>query len=519
MALAETSYLLESGFTSVPTIIVGGAGTASSPVSLTVLGGNQLKGKGVAAARVFEMISQILNFAADIADQVEEVSRQKAEWQHKKDQSESEKDKINKQIKAADIRLDIAKKELENQKLQEKNAQEIDAYMRSKFTNMELYNWMVSQLSTLYFQSYNLAFDMAKQAEKAYQFELGLSNANFVQYGQWDSLKKGLLSGESLKLQLMRMEAAYLENNKREYEITKHFSLAAMNPTALIELITKGECEVELDEILFDLDYPGQYMRRIKAISLTIDGEIEPYSSVSCKLTMEKNTLRVKSSPSKPYARDTKNEDSRFLDDYACVQSIVTSSGKDDSGVFELDLKDERYLPFEGAGVISKWRIELPNHNPDFQVGSNFIEDVVFNIRYTAREGGNELRDAARKMITDNKDKFMELLKTKGFRQILLVENVQASNPLNINSPKIAGIKEFSVEQVDLFIIVTENTDLKARLGEHIIEFKETYGDLRNSHISDPGDLSNCKIEFTEEGFDPKKVKYMAVMLKYKVLD
>ena len=517
-AIASGLYGLEAAVGTIPSVIVGVAGP-SSPVSLVVGGGSQIKGKASTFARVLEVGSTILNLIADIIDIQQEFQKQKDEWMEKKDKATKEKNCVSDKKKRAELQKDIAEIELKNLDLKEKNAQEIAAYMRSKFTNRELYDWMISQLSTLYFQSYNLAFDMAKQAEKAYQFELGLSNANFVQYGQWDSLKKGLLSGERLKLQLMRMEAAYLENNKREYEITKHISLAAANPAALIELITKGECEVELDEILFDLDYPGQYMRRIKAISLTIDGEIEPYSSVSCKLTMEKNTLRVKSSPSKPYARDTKNEDSRFLDDYACVQSIVTSSGKDDSGMFELDLKDERYLPFEGAGVISKWRIELPNHNPDFQVGSNFIEDVVFNIRYTAREGGNELRDAARKMITDNKDKFMELLKTKGFRQILLVENVQASNPLNINSPKIAGIKEFSVEQVDLFIIVTENTDLKARLGEHIIEFKETYGDLRHSHISNPGDLSNCKIEFTEEGFDLKKVKYMAIMLKYKVLD
>ena len=397
--------------------------------------------------------------------------------------------------------------------------------MRSKFTNLELYDWMVSQLSALYFQSYNLAFDMAKQAEKTYQFELGLSNANFVQYGQWDSLKKGLLSGESLKLQLMRMDAAYLENNKREYEITKHISLAATNPGALFKLITEGECEVELDEILFDLDYPGQFMRRIKAISLTIDGEMEPYSSVSCKLTMEKNSLRVK--PSLPYARDTKNEDSRFLDDYACVQSIVTSSGKDDSGMFELDLKDERYLPFEGAGVISKWHIELPNH--DFQVGSNVIEDVVFNIRYTAREGGNELRDAARKNIKDNIGKFKELLRTKGLRQILVVKdafhdawsNFQNSKELSLDLPKIQGKLNFSIEKVDLFIKLTDEIDLTAEFSlgniKSDIKFEETnikYHHALVTFSTEPVKIDQCVIKFTNQKFDPTKVEDLAIMIR-----
>ncbi|MBA3494224.1 MAG: hypothetical protein H0T87_08970 [Gammaproteobacteria bacterium] len=39
---------------------------------------------------------------------------------------------------------------------------------------------------------------------------------------------------------------------------------------------------------------------------------------------------------------------------------MVTSSGQDDSGLFETNLRDEPYLPFEGAGVISTWRLEMP---------------------------------------------------------------------------------------------------------------------------------------------------------------
>jgi hypothetical protein len=41
------------------------------------------------------------------------------------------------------------------------------------------------------------------------------------------------------------------------------------------------------------------------------------------------------------------------------MQSIATSSGQADSGLFELNFRDERYLPFEGAGAISRWRLEL----------------------------------------------------------------------------------------------------------------------------------------------------------------
>ncbi len=59
------------------------------------------------------------------------------------------------------------------------------------------------------------------------------------------------------------MDVAYLDQNKREYEVTKHISLKAIDPISLVTLKETGECLVNLPEALFDLDYAGHYMRRI----------------------------------------------------------------------------------------------------------------------------------------------------------------------------------------------------------------------------------------------------------------
>ncbi len=71
---------------------------------------------------------------------------------------------------------------------------------------------MVGQLSAVYFQSYQLAFDLAKRAERCFRHELGLSDSNYVRYGYWDSLRKGLLAGERLGHDLRRLDAAYLSS-------------------------------------------------------------------------------------------------------------------------------------------------------------------------------------------------------------------------------------------------------------------------------------------------------------------
>lgn len=62
-------------------------------------------------------------------------------------------------------------------------------------------------------------------------------------------------------------------------------------------------------------------------------------------------------------------DDSRFVEINTPVKAIATSSSQNDNGMFEMNFRDERYLPFEGSGVISDWSLELfhdlPSNNPD----------------------------------------------------------------------------------------------------------------------------------------------------------
>ena len=68
-------------------------------------------------------------------------------------------------------------------------------------------------------------------------------------------------------------------------------------------------------------------------------------------------------------------------------EAIAVSTGDDDAGLFQLDLRDPRYLPFEGRGAVSSWMLELSGPFPQFAWDQ--IGDVVLTLRYTA------LHDAA----------------------------------------------------------------------------------------------------------------------------
>ncbi|MBK9316761.1 MAG: hypothetical protein IPM55_21325 [Acidobacteria bacterium] len=194
------------------------------------------------------------------------------------------------------------------------------------------------------------------------------------------------------------MEMAYHDLNQREYELTKHVSLLQVNPLALLQLRATGRCTVFLPEELFDMDCPGHYFRRIKSVAVSIPCLTGPFTSVNCTLTLLKSAIRKNQLlRDGAYARENA-EDDRFSDHFGSLQSIVTSSGQNDSGMFETNLRDERYLPFEGSGVVSEWQLELPA-NPSkgdpCQFDYDTITDVILHLRYTAREGGGLLRNRA----------------------------------------------------------------------------------------------------------------------------
>jgi len=91
------------------------------------------------------------------------------------------------------------------------------------------------------------------------------------------------------------MEKAYLNENVREYGLNRPISLFHHFPDALLQLKATGYCELELPEVLFDLDYPGHYMRRIKSVTLTIPCVVGPYMGVHCRLTLLSSSTRVNS--------------------------------------------------------------------------------------------------------------------------------------------------------------------------------------------------------------------------------
>jgi hypothetical protein len=384
----------------IPDFFVGAMSTFTQVPIGTKLGG------------LFHAIADVMRTVADIQsttaamDATQAVWQRRAvEWLHQVQTLPIEIEQIELQILGTHRRRDQALAELNNQQRQVEHATEVLEFLRDKFTATELFLYLQKETAALHYRMYELAGRAVREAERSFNFELGHTHRRFMPEETWDSLHAGLMAGERLEAAVQHMHKTYLDENRRELELTKHISLRLDLPAAYLRLRTTGHCEISIPEWMFDLDYPGHYMRRIKNISLTLPCVTGPYTGVHCRLTLLSSTTRTSSEVRPPTwhcccdsARHSDYEpcadDPRIARDYAARESIATSSGQNDSGLFELSFRDERYLPFEYLGAVSRWRIELPPENNYFDL--NTVTDVVLNLNYTAREGGPALREAAR---------------------------------------------------------------------------------------------------------------------------
>lgn len=404
----SVGYIAAGVLKAIPNFLIGASGFGGSPHATAETGGQAFGDAAKLAIQGLSHIAMNLEKIAGIAGTVAAYQRRQDEWDFQADLALKEIAQVESSIAGAEIRIGAAEREFDNHQKQILDAKDIAAFMLEKYTNEELYQWQITQISHVYFQSYKLAYDFAKRAERCFRFELGLARSDYIKFGYWDSLRKGLMAGEQLQYDLRRLESAYVEENKREFELIKHVSLAMLDPLALVKLRETGRCFFNLPEELFDHDFPGHYFRRIKSVSLSIPSVVGPYTTLACTLRLLKNSVRVNTLDGDAgYARNVDDDgnladDERFIENQVPRKSVAISSGTNDSGLFELNFKDDRYLPFEGSGAISGWVLELLNDSQsgDFgrplrQFDYSTISDVVMHLKYTAREDAGPFRVGA----------------------------------------------------------------------------------------------------------------------------
>ena len=348
-----------------------------APTAMT-FGGKQSGDSAKSGTQALIALGEYAKMGAEIAEKYQNQNIRNLGWKNGFDSSQKDL-KTNEKAKLVnEIKLAVAQRDLETHKQRIAQNEEALDFYTEKMSNQALYNHLKGHLTRLYRDAYGVAMQTAMDAQAAYQFETSNDTDFYIAPDNWDAASMGLLATEKLQNQLMLLERAHMEQNSRKAEVKTHVSMALIDAQALIAFKNTGECDFTIPEEWFDIQYPGQYKRRIKSVSVSIPCITGPYVNIPCKLKLQSSRMRVVTNLSSALEVAPTIPDGN--------DRIFTSSAQNDAGLLEFSFKDERYLPFEGAGVDSIWNLQLPSKLRSFNY--NTISDVIFHVSYTAEYDG-----------------------------------------------------------------------------------------------------------------------------------
>ncbi|MEK1943293.1 MAG: neuraminidase-like domain-containing protein [Pseudomonas sp.] len=343
---------------------------------------------GFAGSTAAEAISMLAGF-----------ERRQAEWQQQAEQANQDIATLISQISGQQLQIAAAKTSQMLATAQHQQVMATYTFLSNRFSNEALYQWLVAQLSALYYQAYDATLNLCLVAQTCWQYELGDFATTFIPTGGWNSQYQGLLAGETLRLSLLQMDNAWLTRHTRALSITRSFSLRDRlgdGWAAFLSELKAGKATFSLNEKDFDLDYPGHYLRQISDVSVTLPADIGPYQNVRATLRQTGNSLVLKADlDAVKYLKDSKTgSPANVKRNLNASQEIALSVGLDDSGTPVLSASDARYLPFEGTGAVSDWVLAFPNPTSTAQQQLlSSLNDVIVTLDYTARNGGDSFAE------------------------------------------------------------------------------------------------------------------------------
>jgi hypothetical protein len=376
-------------------IIAGVGHLARTPPSIFGLasGGWDFSGPFLATSSGLSAASTIRRNWASIAEMRSRYDRRDQEWTQALDQSKLEAEQIKAQLAVQEAQHHATQLQLRQAQTALNQAKATHDFLLSsnRFSRSQTYDWLNSKFAGFYHTAYTTAQSLCQAAEACWQYEMGDFTRTFIRPGAWNASYRGLGAGEELKMSLQQMHSQYLQNNRRDLEIRKTVSLKDLSdqypgpslnkPWAEIKksLVENGTCEFELTQAMFDDDYAGEnhYLRRIKTISVTLPACLGPYQDIRAILRQTYSKVEMAATAG------------NVKENLRASQQIALSTSLEDNGMFQLNFQDDRYLPFEYTGAVSRWSLIFPNHEAQQSLLQS-LNDVIVHVSYMARcEGGS----------------------------------------------------------------------------------------------------------------------------------
>jgi len=369
--------------------IVGGAaqGAALGGAAGAVVGGVFAgAGAGIGVGASFQQImAQRDSIQASINSTMASFEQRREELSLQQSLASQDIEIGGQQVQIATDNVAIVNQELTIAGIQSENASDGIHFLATKFTGVDLYNWMSGVLQGVYKFFLQQATAMAKTAESQLAFERQEVPTAFIQADYWavssggaatppggqTTDRKGLTGSARLLEDVYRLDQYAFDTLKRKLQLTKTISLASLAPAEFQRFREGGSLLFATPSELFDRDFPGHYLRLIQKVRASVIALIPPVQGIHATLAsggVSRVVIGGDAFQTISIRRDP---------DYVAFCSPVNTTGQ-----LELEQQPDMLFPFEGSGVDMTWEFSLPKASNYFDFGS--IADVLITIEYTA---------------------------------------------------------------------------------------------------------------------------------------
>lgn len=377
-------------------------------------GGQKIEGVSEAVDNAFEVTAEATRLLAEDLRTEAGYERRNEEWAHDKAQAEHDLRIVTSQLEEQTSRAASAAIELEEAIKRREYLRGEFEVQTTGFAIASTYTWMLGRLGELFASTYQSVFSLCLDAEASYRYETGDFDSRHIRLDAWSGVRRGMFAGEALQNDLQVLQGAYLRRHVRRLDIHRTVSLRALLGDDLTNQLKSGVLRFSLDAKLFDVDFPGHYLRQIRHLAVALipttgAKTLRADSEIRAVLTQSSSTLLYRPDPEGvEWLYDPeKGRAVAIVRDLRGGQQTVLSRATPrpaadpvETIVLRTEYADGRYGSFEGTGAISSWTLTFPGDRTDFNAFRREIGDIEIRLDYSAAWGGAELEEKVASLLS-----------------------------------------------------------------------------------------------------------------------
>lgn len=333
---------------------------------------------------------QAYSAMASILQMSASMERRIQEWTFQRNLAQQDRRISDQQYAIAQDQVRVVGQEQTVATLNASNASDTVAFLSNKFTNTDLYEWMAGVLQGVYRYFLQQATGMARLAAAQLAFERQESPPPFIQADYWATPltgtaaagntnvpdRRGLTGSIRLLQDITQLDQYAFTTDRRKLQIASTLSVAQRAPLELQQFRETGVLTFATPMEWFDREFPGQYLRLVHKVKVSLLALTPAAFGVRATLTTSGISRVVIGGDTYEAVRVVREPD-----------LVALSSPREATGLFDLDIQPTMLAPFENIGVDTVWELRMPQAANPFDFDT--IVDVVFTIEYTALHSSN----------------------------------------------------------------------------------------------------------------------------------